>query len=93
MNITLSADKNLVERARAYAADHGTSVNQLIRDYLEQLVGGMSAEDAAAEFASIARNQAGRSDGSPFRREDIYAERMNSLTRAYDAADDGGRNR
>ena len=38
MNITLSARDELIERAREYAREHGTSLNQLIRDHLERLV-------------------------------------------------------
>lgn len=35
MNITLSVDDRLVEEARKLAQVRGTSVNQLVRDYLE----------------------------------------------------------
>ena len=34
-NITLSADENLIASARAYAQAHGTTLNDLIRDYLK----------------------------------------------------------
>jgi hypothetical protein len=81
MNITLSADEKLVERARAYAGEHGTSLNQLIRDYLERLVGEGSAKDAATEFAAIARENAGDSHGERVTRADIYSARMEQLTR------------
>ncbi|MFP4378129.1 MAG: DUF6364 family protein [Spirochaetales bacterium] len=80
MNITLSADRELVEKAREYAAAHGTSVNQLVRDYLERLVGEISADEAASAFASFAREHAGTSSGARITREDIYAERMRSVT-------------
>lgn len=90
MNITLSADRDLVEKARAYAASHGTSVNQLIREYLEQLVGEISAEDAAGAFAAIARTNAGDSRGARFNREDLYADRMRTLDRGIEVTDDLG---
>ena len=32
-NITLSADENLIASARVYAQAHGTTLNDLIRDY------------------------------------------------------------
>jgi plasmid stability protein len=80
MNITLSADEKLVEKARAYAAAHGTSLNQLIRDYLERLVGDANADKAAAEIAAVAHERPGNSGGDlPLRREDIYRERMRSF--------------
>ena len=37
MNVTLSIDDQVVARARHLAATRGTSLNQLIRDYLEEL--------------------------------------------------------
>ena len=39
MNLTLSIDDEVVARARKRAEQLGTSVNQLVRDYLEQLNG------------------------------------------------------
>jgi len=40
MNFTLSMDEELVERARKVArAAMGTSLNQMIRDYIEALAG------------------------------------------------------
>ena len=37
MNVTLSIDEQVVARARQIASVRGTSLNQLIRDYLEDL--------------------------------------------------------
>jgi len=37
MNVTLSIDEKLLARARELAHERGTSVNQLVRDYLERL--------------------------------------------------------
>ena len=44
MNITLSIDERAAERARAAAAAMGKSLNQAVRDYLEQLGGGQQLE-------------------------------------------------
>lgn len=83
MNVTLSADKRVIEKARAYAATHGTSLNQLIRDYLERLVGEPTAEEAAEEFARIAREHPGDSrGGTTGGREGIYEDRMRALMHA-----------
>ena len=35
--LTLSVDAAIVERAKRYAARHGTSVSRLVRDFLEAL--------------------------------------------------------
>jgi predicted HicB family RNase H-like nuclease len=39
MNITLSIDKRIAESARETARKMGKSLNQAVRDYLEQLAG------------------------------------------------------
>ena len=35
-NVTLSIDEQVLAAVRLYAAEHGTSLNQLIRAYLER---------------------------------------------------------
>ncbi len=40
MNIILSVDEQLAQRARAAAQAMGKSLNQAVCDYLEQLAGG-----------------------------------------------------
>ena len=37
MNITLSIDEKVVAKARSIASRRGTSLNQMVRDYLNQL--------------------------------------------------------
>ena len=89
MNLTLSADEKLVEKARSYAAAHGTSLNQMIRDYLERVVGEVTLDEAAQQFAAIAREHAGNSGGGrSVRREEIYAERMRILGGRHAVAED-----
>ena len=39
MNVTLSIDERLMAKARKRAQAMGKSVNQLVRDYLQQLAG------------------------------------------------------
>jgi hypothetical protein len=73
MNVTLSADGQLVEKARRYATSHSTTLNQLFRDYLVRLVGEYSSEEAASEFEVIARTMAGRSpEGWRFDRQKAH---------------------
>lgn len=72
MNITLSADEHVIERARAWAQAHGTSLNTVIRDHLKSLAAGQDAPSVAAEFRKNALT--GRSDeGYRFNREDTYS--------------------
>ncbi len=73
MNITLSADERLLERARQYARQHNTSLNRMIRHYLEQVAGTSDIEQNAHEFARLARERAGASpSGYVFNREEAH---------------------
>lgn len=70
MNITLSVDKQLVERARRKADALGKSLNQLIRDYLQKLAGEDSPDHSIAEFERLSGQ--GHSRGWHFNRNDIH---------------------
>ncbi|NOQ97589.1 MAG: hypothetical protein GQ561_05440 [Calditrichae bacterium] len=76
MNITLSADKKIIEKARMYARRQNTSLNNLVREYLIRITDHTNADKAAEEFASIALEYGGKSGSDyKFNREDIYNER------------------
>jgi hypothetical protein len=72
MNITLSIDDEVIRCARRQAEVLGTSVNQLVRDYLEQLAGKRDPIADAAEFARLSRIAPGNSRGWKFNREEIH---------------------
>jgi hypothetical protein len=72
MNITLSIDDEVIRGARRQAEVLGTSVNQLVRDYLEQLAGKRDPVANAAEFARLSRLSHGNSRGWKFNREEIH---------------------
>lgn len=73
MNITLSVENQTLDDARSWAAEHGTSLNAVVREYLNQLVTSTELEEAARNFADNARNKAGKSvSGSSFSRNDVY---------------------
>ncbi|MBZ5567450.1 MAG: DUF6364 family protein [Acidobacteriia bacterium] len=48
-NVTLTMDKDLLRAARKVALDRNTSVNQLVRDFLAQLVRESGRQQVAAE--------------------------------------------
>jgi hypothetical protein len=75
MNVTLSLDETIVERAREVARQQGTSLNQLVREYIESLAGELSGEDVLAEFEAMWK-EPGDSGGRPFQRDEIYEERL-----------------
>ena len=69
MNITLAVDEQIAEKARKAASAMGKSLNQAVRDYLEQLAG---AEQLALElkaFEASALASPGRLNGWRFNRE------------------------
>lgn len=75
VNVTLSIDDEVIRRARSRAEALGTSVNQLIRDYLEQLTGKTDPNEDAAEFERLSRLAQGNSGGWRFNREEIHERR------------------
>jgi hypothetical protein len=72
MNVTLSVDDEIVRRARRQAEAMGTSVNQLVRDYLEVLAGKSDPHADAAEFERLSRLARGNSRGWKFNREELH---------------------
>ena len=75
-NITLSADAGLVQRTREYATQHNTTLNQLVRDHMERLTGGPTAEEAAQRFIEVARQYPGCSpEDYRFDRGEIHERR------------------
>jgi hypothetical protein len=80
MNLTLSVDDQLVSRARKKAEALGKSLNQLIRDYLQNVAGGDDAERSVEEFKRLSGR--GNSHGWRFDREEIHERRERSPMRA-----------
>ncbi|MDT0496870.1 DUF6364 family protein [Algiphilus sp. W345] len=73
MNITLSIDERIAEQARRTAQNMGKSLNQVVRDYLEQLAGIEALEAQVQAFERSAQQTPGRLDGWRFDREDANA--------------------
>jgi hypothetical protein len=72
MNVTLAIDEKLLARARDLALKRRTTLNQLVRDYLERLTTPEGAPTVAAEFERLWAEHEGHSGGRPWRREDLY---------------------
>jgi hypothetical protein len=70
MNVTLSIDEQLVSKARKRAEALGKSLNQMIRDYLETVVGGDDPERSIQEFKRLSGQ--GNSRGWRFNRDEIH---------------------
>jgi hypothetical protein len=48
-NLTLAIDREILLEARKFALEHGTTVNQLVRDYLSRLKDIEAARRSARE--------------------------------------------
>jgi antitoxin component of RelBE/YafQ-DinJ toxin-antitoxin module len=70
MNITLSVDERIAEQARKAASAMGKSLNQAVRDYLEQLAGGPQLAADLQRFEESALGSPGRLGGWTFDREE-----------------------
>jgi hypothetical protein len=72
MNLTLSIDERLVEQARQVAQSMGTSLNQLVRAYLEEITSQPTATQDMAELRRLSIEGKGRSGGWKFNRDEIH---------------------
>ena len=73
-NVTLTIDEQLLKRARARALELDTSVNALVRDYLEGFAGEGVAREGARGFVTLAE-RAGATSGTKGRtwtRDDVH---------------------
>jgi hypothetical protein len=72
-NITLSADDEVIAKARIYAKTHNTTLNQLMRDYLKQCIEQFEREAAAEAFLRLTKQCSSQpEEGWRFNREEIH---------------------
>jgi antitoxin component of RelBE/YafQ-DinJ toxin-antitoxin module len=70
MNITLSIDERIAEQARKAAGAMGKSLNQAVRDYLEQLARQQAIATELEAFEASALSTPGRLRGWKFDRDE-----------------------
>lgn len=70
-NLTLAIDDDLLRRARKRALDHGTSVNALLREFLESYAGRQERSAAMQRFLERAASAEVRST-SPWTRDELH---------------------
>ena len=73
-NLTITVDERLLKRARMRALEDGTSVNALLRAYLERYAGSGEAGEALGAFVRLARNGTATSGprGRTWTREELH---------------------
>lgn len=74
MNVTLSIDEQVVERAREKLRAVGKSINQEIREHLQRIAGDEDLEADLEKFVKL--SGLGDSKGWKWNREDAYEERL-----------------
>jgi hypothetical protein len=74
----LVIDEDVLKRARIRALEQGTSVNALVREYIESFAGESDAQRGLREFIESASSlEAGSGpEGRQWRRDDLYAGRL-----------------
>ena len=75
MNITLSVDERVADNAREAARKMGKSLNQAVRDYLEQLAGNTRSLQDWDVFEQRCLQTQGRLNGWQFNRDEANARR------------------
>jgi hypothetical protein len=73
-NLTITVDEETVKRARIRALEEGTSVNALLRSYLEEYSGvRREREEAGRKLLELAKNSKMSSKGQSLpKREELY---------------------
>ena len=71
-NITLAIDDDTLEAGRAYAQQHGTTLNGLVRDLLQKTVVA-DREAAVNEMFRVMDKHPGKSSAKRWTRDDLYA--------------------
>lgn len=71
MNVTFSIDERVIADARRIAASRGTSLNQLVRDYLHDLTRTDDAEAVVARLDALWAEETYRSECS-WTREEVH---------------------
>jgi hypothetical protein len=72
MNLTLSIDKELLDKARETAGAMGISLNEMIRNYLQRVAGVGEQSDSFIEFRTLCLTRGGHSRGQTWTREDLH---------------------
>ena len=77
MNITLAVDEQTVAKARRVARAMNKSLNQLVREYLEQVASRDQVERDIAAFRALSEQHAGKSPSDwKWNRDEIYDRKI-----------------
>jgi len=73
-NLTISIEDEVLKKARMRALEEGTSVNALLRDYLERFTAVSAARLSVAErILSVSAKAGSRRGASRWTREEVHS--------------------
>lgn len=75
-NLTLTIDEDVLKRARVLAFERGTSVNALVREYLESLAHAEAELEAIAAGIDAIADAPSARRSARWTRDDLYEERL-----------------
>jgi plasmid stability protein len=72
-NLTIAIDDEILKRARLRATEQGTSVNAVVRAYLEQYAGSRSAqEQALLKLLALSKQTSSRRGRRTWTRDELH---------------------
>ena len=73
-NLTITVQEEVLRKARIRALEQGTSVNQILNEYLRAYAGASRTGDAVERALAVATHASSGSGprGRTWRREDLY---------------------
>ena len=73
VKLTIAMDRRLLERTRSRASQQGTSLDTLLRSYVETYAGGEEdREHAVKNLLDLSRKTEGGSGGRRWTRDELY---------------------
>ena len=76
-NLTIAIDADVLKRARIRAINEGSTVNKLLREFLESYVGLTEKQKAAVEdLIELSRNSKSRRGGRRWTRDELHDRRL-----------------
>ena len=72
-NLTITVDEESLKKARIRALQEGTSVNALLREFLDSYAGvRREQQEAVGRIAALSRNSKSRRGGRTWNRDDLH---------------------
>lgn len=73
VNLTIAIDERILERALSKASQHGTSLDSLVRSYVETYAGGEeSRKQAVRNLLDLSRRSEAGSGGRRWTRDELH---------------------